>query len=620
MQHQKRNSKPKPLSEARLRERRRESRELEEVSAFFLPSKANINLDRSKELEKRERKNHQIRTRHRNYQNDLTTQNEPPRLLMLENEETIKYPRPKSRNSRGLTSRDSGPVNLESNCTITEPSKTITYLTWSSSPTSPHGEVLDGAQPSSPAPPSDWTTTPDSIRRALVATGIYRDTGIHPYDDASKGELGYEHAVRRVDHSKNDKASEHDDNSQQQESNGLPGSTLHARALTTDDKQDPTEDHQSQHENVTIPSILEVKYKRGERQTQHDEHSYQKSHSSGRVDYPEDTRKIPLPSDRRPRLERSLRIGCTDKPQTLQNPDPMGQELGVSYESLALSLEDHVSHASHGSREAMPPPPLPLERGHLSAVARTSPEIVSNIEKQLSRDDITGAFFQQPHMDNQQCLPELGTVRTDSASSVRRSGQSRNIGETLCSLETASWIPHAKTPSTAYTERQNGFSRLSMRSPLYQSQLDVNASSRSPRDKSPRVKLQESMTEFITRIERDMQAQLPIENITPTEEDEMYNMIASPSDHDIEPQHHLDPNTIGHRETSSLGVLTNPQAEGTDDGFVQSQGRESHLVHHSRSEVSTPRVFGTTMGVMDYSEDEQLEMSRFWKPNGFAQF
>ena len=231
LHHPKRNAQPKPLSKSRLRERRRESRELEEVSAFFLPPKTQKNRERSRKRHRVESIRPQSSQGHHNDQSDSITHGEPSVPSYYAHEDASEKPLPSSEPRHLVRTTRTSPGCSQ---TGTERSKPTTYFTWSSSRASPVVRVSVDTRPRSSSPASEWTTTPASVRRALIDTGVYRDTGIHPYDESSTSERQIQPEMREIGH--------HDESHEiQQQKLGPRGRVSYCdQAMMTDDRESVT--------------------------------------------------------------------------------------------------------------------------------------------------------------------------------------------------------------------------------------------------------------------------------------------------------------------------------------------------------------------------------------------
>ncbi|KAI0600169.1 hypothetical protein F4775DRAFT_599673 [Biscogniauxia sp. FL1348] len=183
LKHQKRDSQPKPLSRHRLRERRRENREVEQVSSFFLPSKKGKSYRELSHLPRKTERD-AMNTNERDGHEQYYTQQRYSGSF-----------EPSSPQQNGISTRQesSSPHNKShqlpiNNDNISEhrrkSSKATTYFTWSSSHPSPQTNRPDFKKgPYSSR--SIRTATPELVRESLIATGVYRNTGIHPYDDST---------------------------------------------------------------------------------------------------------------------------------------------------------------------------------------------------------------------------------------------------------------------------------------------------------------------------------------------------------------------------------------------------------------------------------------------------
>lgn len=583
LQHQKRHSQPKQLSKSRLRERQRESRELEELSAFFLPSKTNGDREKTNRSERRDHADPMSPSIHHNHQNDLESGNEPSEPSKDKHKVITKYHHSSS-SARGLVSRESEPGNREFPHTVTNPSKATSYFTWSRSETSPLDQVPDDTRSGSLNPTSEWTTTPNSIRRALVATGIYRDTGIQPYDDATTIRKGPEHTIQEAScSSKHSRTLEHGF-SRQKESNIYPKKVYCDQAIMTDDKLDSAETHRNQCECN----------KEG-KQTEYD----QTSPSYEGVDPGRNTRETRLPSNQSSTMGKATKTGSTTEAQTYLGFEPLNQEAVLPHARQTSGSEDRVSQSS---REAMPPPPLPFHRRDVHPMSLLSH---SPVEDPLSQDNTRGVLLQQPLVNELHEYPKDNSVVNSSTPSIKPS-----VGAygSVCSPRSFSWIPQVRTPSAVGSKSRSPFLRLSMRSPLYQSQLDGNQSEDLQRVDNLANDPEETLSDFIARIEEEMQEQAHLQSIGFIEEEAgVYDTTESPSQQGQYLGH-----AMGHEDEDAgyLTALINP--EGVDHGVGCHQSRETGRMRPSQSEL------GITTKFEDGLEDEQMEMSSFWKLNGFS--
>ncbi|CAJ2501460.1 Uu.00g043130.m01.CDS01 [Anthostomella pinea] len=184
LKRQRREPQAKPLSNSRLKERLRETRELEQISSFFQPPKGKEEPRKKRQAVQKDREDPRHANKHSKhnpaplYRPDVF-ESSPSRPTL-----TTTH-REGSLSSRGRSSQTHLPAQ---NVFVARPmsSKATSYFTWSKSGSHhsarPNVHDIDVGSHRSD---STWTTTPEPVREALIATGIFKDTGIQPYDDAS---------------------------------------------------------------------------------------------------------------------------------------------------------------------------------------------------------------------------------------------------------------------------------------------------------------------------------------------------------------------------------------------------------------------------------------------------
>ena len=574
LQHPKRNTLPKPLSKSRLRERRRESRELEEVSAFFLPPKTQNNGGKSGKRHRVDSTQPRSSQMNHNDQSDSITYGEPSVPSYYVHEEASEKPLRSSEPCRLVSTTR---TSLGGSQAETEPSKPTTYFTWSSSRASPVVRESVDTRPRSSSSASEWTTTPTSVRRALIDTGVYRDTGIHPYDESSTNKGRKNPEIGGSDY--------HGESHESQQQKPCPQARVSYcdQAVMTDDRQSVTGN--VPHKRGNIFTTSDTARKDGESQAPQDAYSYRHSLSPGGLDcnkYPE-TPRTPIHRDPRP-----------------SNPESM--------EADQTAAPNSVGRISQTSRDIMPPPPLPLHKNSTSVHNLSSHNAFQNVNEEQIDGKAGGAHSHKSSMESQQGLP---VSEVSGSVSIQSSKPVTEAEKTLDPINAASWIPQVNTPSGSRVQRERNLSRIAMRSPIYQSQLDGQSyNDVIYKEKQSQVS-QDSMAEFIAMIEREIQMQ-------PSLHDNGSDRL-SPGMHDDRTVTSGQAVEYGYEPYSSYKDDLRDEAEVEHEPIL-ARSMDQHIVRSDQLDSGIARIREVDNGVGDECEEERQEMSRFWKPNKFSQF
>ncbi|KAI1083096.1 hypothetical protein F5B20DRAFT_577480 [Whalleya microplaca] len=629
--HQKRNTQPKPLSESRLRERRRENREIEEASSFFLPSKANggtgsslLYADSKNQLRcLRRGQNRGVESAHGRELSTSSPQNDRknPKYRsesLMHNDEVIEAPT--------LDLRNSTENRLGS-------SKNTTYFTWSRSSRSPQSNKKGNKTNSHKT--SSWITTPGSIKKALIATGVYQNTGIRSYD-GSVTKQATDATISPTETPKLRDAVVHTavQNNSSKKHNGSiksPRGNYMDQAMMTDDSSRSLEQRwrdilpsewRSQHKPVSPRHIpITNEHQLPQLQGRETRESPQVTHPMDRQQIAEKTRIRAL---RRSISRPTLNLIGTNMSTKDTNSGGVTDCIHEAHDSQMLGSNDC---ASRTSRDAMPPPPLPPGGHSPDPTASSNREEVCHIQKSREENDAAPEALQvpSPAAHNHQSQYSHESVNSYNGSDSIPE-LSTGIERTLSSLDTVSWLPQPRTPSIDEIQRQNTISRPHMESTIYVGQLkqqpNVENLKRAP---SSRTQPSESMAEFIERIERE--SQLP---------SLMYDFDHSES---VGDQYDITQDLSG----CSTEPLCKPQSTRTPEAeeFVEPAYNSQHhscrlstavldqeqlytLNHGEFNADTSHRTIAPASSDISQSledlEDEHLEMCRFWRPNHFSQF
>ncbi|KAK8126408.1 uncharacterized protein PG998_002167 [Apiospora kogelbergensis] len=189
LQDQKCSTKPKPLSERRLRELEKQQREMKEVSSFFLPAEAvGETLDavagdkRGREQEAPRKLLERSVVEPRQHTASKSSESEPRHSQdsflaeqVLPQHRDLDLSRHDVEGARRYQDHHNRPISSRS-------SRPTTYFSWSTSPPRSPLQSSGSVSQDSSGLQTRQTTTPETIRRALVDSGIFRGTGIAAYD------------------------------------------------------------------------------------------------------------------------------------------------------------------------------------------------------------------------------------------------------------------------------------------------------------------------------------------------------------------------------------------------------------------------------------------------------
>ncbi|KAI0012146.1 hypothetical protein F4779DRAFT_634679 [Xylariaceae sp. FL0662B] len=628
--HQKRNAQPKPLSESRLRDRRRENREIEEASSFFLPPKANGNPEKSRLPNIDGYKKSESLRRHHDRENILVHGRGVSRSSPSNDRKNPKHHRDSPVFHDEAIETPS--LDLQNSTKYRQvSSKNTTYFTWSRSSRSPCGRQRNET---SSHKASSWTTTPEPIREALVATGIYRGTGIRLYDD-STNKQATDAATIPVE-----TPEPRDTVVQNIFSNRHDGHTKTSKMKHRDQAMMPDKSSRSLEQRLSdiLPSAWRFQHKvvsprrlpiTEERQIL----QLQGQEAPGSSRYTQSTQSI-----NREQISREIHIrsprGFSSR-QHAQTPNVIGASLdaedpnpGAVDKIVNGDRESQIpasnDRASITSKDAMPPPPLPPGRHTPKMIACSNQGEDHHFQE--SHEELLkapGVPNHTAHNDTPQHVHELlNSYNRFTLSPELITG----IERTLSSLDTASWLPQPRTPSIEDIQRQHTMSRLHMDSTIYMDQLEqelrVEDSKSAP---SSRTQPYESMTEFIAKIESESQLLSPVYEIDHAESDYgQYGIIQDLLGSSTAPL--CEPQSIHTVETEDIlepaySLQRRPRhlRDTIDQQQLRAPDHEEFMIGTAYG-AEIPKPFSNISQPLEDLEDERFEMSRFWRPNQFSQF
>ncbi|KAI0483082.1 hypothetical protein GGR56DRAFT_223972 [Xylariaceae sp. FL0804] len=590
LKHQKHDSRPKPLSKSRLRERQRENRELEQVSSFFLPRKRKDNHEatRSSLLDipvEPTRRHDRQREASLDYE-ECSSEGSPSRSTLIN-----------EHHQRSSTAHDSpnqrrSLAQVDHRRPARQSSKTTTYFTWSSSHHSPPAsrEVTPMETYRTDTPRA---TTPETIKAALIATGIYKHTGIEPYDVPSdhRSEDSTVHSTV---------AAEVQSRSLDKNVNGHPDNVADDMSDIIRQRWTKIVTAGRRNSQSTYVPRSDQGAAEAERATGHS-NVLHRHESHPRMAPKVHTETMAKYQDTDIHEEHPPRTFATHA----KEPE---QALRRSSSELENRLSSSPGRTSLSSRVAMPPPPLPSRKQSCSTgIANNG--TANTWEVQEGTRQAKASETQENAARTAPPAPELRTGCEEIPP----------LCEGIRSPNSASWIPQSRTPSIVNLEREKCISRLSVRSPIYASQMGaepvrVTRSTVEP----PTAHDTENMADFIARIEdealdRDFDARSCSTNV----EMDSDASAAGPVMDDDKRQLHQSPDS---RTSPATFTRLSRGLSPSNDAFLE---LEAQIPWGGQSSVTSRLAeYDNTKhtGVAaDSFETERLEMSAFWRPNMFPQ-
>ncbi|KAI1330051.1 hypothetical protein F5Y16DRAFT_416149 [Xylariaceae sp. FL0255] len=600
LKYQKREApQPKSLSKSRLKELRRASRELEQISSFFAQNHkvAPSHPRRTKHAVPETSQDH--RTKRPNHHQSMGIQNSRIKTVSLshqDDQDSESQQRVHQGHVNSLSSYD--PTNAHGR---PAPSKATTYFTWSSS----HYDTQEAqlcTDENTKAGGSTRSDTPESLRRVMVATGVYKDTKISPYDNPAPMENRTSGAHGRTS---SENRSSHTTASAHSKLDVNPNTMNEDKSLFGDlrERWDTILPHQWK----TQQSIEPARIRDGELEVVRPP---PKNPSAEAVDH-QDPKSMTRgsPTSKGPRLHDHWSHEESSVDPNDDHASPRGTILSRNTNATNRDNLDDQDRVSITSRELMPPPPIPQPgKTHPTdlASARLGHDMSTTVlSKTVNPHGTTNGFVQiQCLPPSERCSSSLSALKTSTLAGRQSSG-----------LGTVSWIPRMSTPVTPSPLRDGNLSRLESRPPIY---VKPDEKKGSHDALGPSTLLTdgatESMADFIARIEGEVERQ---------ESWDLDEESSFPSDGQ-------------RRSDSSCELLFEepPTSNGSVEGYLApaEEINSHHRLYPTAMNPCVPTAAGRhgsflsntheSLTVDDFggTPEDFLEMSRFWRPNQFSQF
>ncbi|KAI1114343.1 hypothetical protein F5Y14DRAFT_173340 [Nemania sp. NC0429] len=481
----------KGLSSSRLRERQRESLELERVSSFFLPASTEATSRKVKSAQPKDNKGNKCKK--------ATSRDN---MISLDTPSSPTLPT-RGHHQHSSVSQEPIPTVTPGDRISGSGSSRATYITWSSSHPSPKARRDPvSTEPRSIEPPS--SATPENIRRDLIATGVYEGTGIRSYDVS-----GYQQKLGR-------------------KSNGEPTSSHRSIVghVDTCEAQVPTEDrglktastclsdtrdtvvllpHQEERWNTILPPEWRLRRLSDVEMSSTDKQQNDEVTDIPKSVKPPNRQEIAQEARFEP-IRESSRAQCAhrhiDHNHGTYSPTSAGSPVLVPPEPG--QIVNQAESAGQGrdtiaSRDAMPPPPVPPARSNNSHLI--NPELRGDTSSSIC----LGAT--RPLDTHVQIFNNEPSQATDPDTATEQPHESgREHDRVIPTLDSVSWIPQATTSDIVTYEREKTLSRLSTRSLVYEPQSkeqDFRGDLCLPPQAMTPVA--ESMADFIRRIESEIE-------------------------------------------------------------------------------------------------------------------
>lgn len=616
------NAGPKPLSERRLRELEKQQKEMKEVSSFFLPAEAphetlktNVGDQRGHNQKILRKRQERSESASRQYSTSKSSQSEltASRDYLLSEQVLQRYRDP---GSSGQNIKEDRRHQGDCNQPVSSrDSRPTTYFSWSTSPSRSPIRKNGPASQTSSGFHDDRTTTPETVRRALVDSGIYRGTGIAPYDpkkSTTDEEQGGAESSTNGHAASEDDMGRHD--LQRRLEALLPPSWRVHRSQT---KAKPSSKPRSSAEDVTRSA-------RDSTQKQQHLHS---TVGNARKDAAESAK-----------ITRHNEHITQERPDKGGNPqDRVGLDEDTHHDVACLVSPDNDDHISITSRDLMPPPPLPdhISQPHLGGAVQ-KPSATRPDTRYLPTNKELYAAAQV--MARHAVVHKNAYSRTPDETSHDMSTRVSSEYGLIAPLQSASWVtPWPKPPIPSLTT-DTKTSRLSPIS-LYDVDRPAGKGSLPTMTQDKAGQHQESMAEFIARIEREADGLPPTsmnehhkarESISPIPDTELMGW----EDVDIETTDfgnvydcEMGSMSGGLHENQPLHVPYN-KSSGWVYGGQFTNGELEKVVHLAGYECPPGEFnyYGSTEDRLKLPEplsqrglcgDHDGDMSSFWGPNNF---
>ncbi|KAI5866429.1 hypothetical protein GGS23DRAFT_270399 [Durotheca rogersii] len=619
LKHPEGNLRLKSLSRSRLQEKRREGREMEQVSSFFLPLRATENTRRPRSREHDTpggSSSPQCQPMHYKCHYSPSSSD---RRETFERHHPLQAYRDQSMGAPSLRSRRSIDGEKTSR-------RNTTCFTWSNSRRTP---LENEDELSSRQSDSAWTTTPEPIRKDIIATGIYQNTGIPLYD----GRLGGRGTGRMdTDNKKPDTYLTGQGGGRRQPDNtphSYPKVKYKDQAVMTDDRLKHMEQAKERIHSPERGLEREVLSSPGFRTTK--ESQVARNRDGSNLQSPHINQEVGGLRLVGEVHARPVVVGSPKRSAQVQNKPSVEAIVGcqgraeVSKEPAAnpvipdQELDERISVAS---KDAMPPPPVPPGRNNSVATARGNGGETGQCSQNRHSANATLKVQSAPdgvgHDNTAQYDQETDQdCNTDAPVSERANATK----QTLPSLSTASWIPH-RTPSAQIMEMRRLPSGQGVKSPIHVDQLEEKLSEISRgRATSSTPLASQCMTESSARLGGESPSRSPPSDYEPPRSEsrsdkaalDCHSIYGTPNDQ--RPAYGMD------EETAPSSIRDLHIEHPGLRGWGASHRRTGHVRTNAcchKFETSTPGV--GMMRLPEDPEEERSEMLSFWRPNRFLRF
>ncbi|KAI1659896.1 hypothetical protein F4813DRAFT_327871 [Daldinia decipiens] len=601
LKQQSSNIQPKILSKSRMREKRREDREMEEVSSFFLPHKADRDTPGLRPHKPDTGRKYREMGHHFEQFTPIRGRkppgSSPPSHHGYSKNNYISQAHDETANPVRLGSLDTIPDEKDAG-------RDTTYLTWSSSRHSPRINKRDN-RCSPNASGSIRTTIPESMKVDLITTGGYGNTRMSSYDghstEPSTARKTIETEAYNVHHIESEDAHQN----MHQGSNG-------SRKVRYRDQAIMTEDPHKFSESAEAVQITEDRHaSRSQEET-----NLHIPHISNNVDRQQIVREVRLTPIERGSSRQHVGIprSSDSKPVTIHQ----------ILETTAIHVDQNVERrkqqasdeASVASRDAMPPPPMPHSRSASVAISRADVEFNTWGQNAAPANF---EFSQVPRVTNHDKDTQDSRESLGSCSQALFYESVANNGHTLLTSNDVPWIAQ-KGPSVPISGEGATLLQPSVTPPTYKNQDGGRLSRGSYQRDFPGSQELETMAEFIARIENESQWQL------------------SPGSYDslgLE-ERALDPSSLETGLSHEQLIVYNTEKETPlnlspdfDPDYLDlRRPRTTELCEeglyiaapYTQHSIGTPRILPGITRPLEEFEEGSFEMSSFWRPNQFSRF
>ncbi|KAI1828538.1 hypothetical protein F4861DRAFT_7519 [Xylaria intraflava] len=583
---------------SRPREHQRESRELERVSSFFRPTYINTVSRKAKpaKIESYEESRNESLT----YEDNTTPAFRQGSLATLSSSNVLRQNHRRQATAPRQTPSSNHtvvPSNENFRPGSRPSSNGTTYFTWSTSEHSPQAKKYPKSIEST------RSATPEDTRIALIATGVYKETGIYPYDNSTDQQT---HTLKT------------NGKSTSTASNNISHESAYQSQASDQRSKMKRRRHNDNGNTQALPAHLEERWGKilpPEWRLQRSPKPREPLMGKGEaeiIDKPPNVRSLS-----RQRIMQDVRINQIQGAPTLHNACCQeNRELATEanhitenpvsfpYESDDLIQHDTPSTrngATIASRDAMPPPPVPLPQFDSSQPSKSAPKntLCSSIVDQTVRSLETIDPVSHEH-----------TQVNDAYNVINEPCEtSREAERVIPNIDSASWIPQAETYVIVNSEREKTLSRQGTRSAIYKSQgKDEGPQGAFRTVQHPVMHATESMVDFISRIETELEGGDAM--------DESYQPESLTAGQASLPH----PSTLEHQYTAtnrSQWDYVQPLVDPTDDirftGPLESRNEYEELATSVGGGLASPSAEEPKEGLNEF-----LEMSSFWRPNQFS--